>query len=256
MIHVWMIILFLILFMLVHIAKMTRLYLVLLEQKISFGRFVVVYLKTTCVNLIVPFKLGEIYRVYALAKETKKFPVGFLSVLVDRFFDTVSLLLILIPVFLLHLSEPEFVPVVLAVILIFLAMFYMIFPSTNAYLNALIIKYKTSRRSMAALSTLDRAEDLYEYCKQLIRGRSILMIAFSCMGWILEGLALMVLSKMIGEVFGFGEFSQYIASIFTTGGSRLLHVYTIIGIVVLVILTILVCLIRIIGRKEVKNQVE
>ena len=102
MIHVWMIILFLILFMLVHIAKMTRLYLVLLEQKISFGRFVVVYLKTTCVNLIVPFKLGEIYRVYALAKETKKFPVGFLSVLVDRFFDTVSLLLILIPVFLLQ----------------------------------------------------------------------------------------------------------------------------------------------------------
>ena len=54
----WLIPLLLAGFILVHTAKMLRLYLVLMEHKIGFGRFVLLYLKTTLVNLIIPLKLG------------------------------------------------------------------------------------------------------------------------------------------------------------------------------------------------------
>ena len=47
----WLIPLLLAGFILVHTAKMLRLYLVLMEHKIGFGRFVLLYLKTTLVNL-------------------------------------------------------------------------------------------------------------------------------------------------------------------------------------------------------------
>ena len=45
-------------FIAVHFFKMLRLYLVLMEHRISFGRFILLYLRTTFINLITPFKLG------------------------------------------------------------------------------------------------------------------------------------------------------------------------------------------------------
>ena len=50
-------------FIAVHFFKMLRLYLVLMEHRISFGRFILLYLRTTFINLIIPFKLGELYRI-------------------------------------------------------------------------------------------------------------------------------------------------------------------------------------------------
>ena len=84
-------------FIAVHFFKMLRLYLVLMEHRISFGRFILLYLRTTFINLIIPFKLGELYRVEEIARVTKIWQVGFLSVLVDRFFDTLALLCVLLP---------------------------------------------------------------------------------------------------------------------------------------------------------------
>ena len=74
-------------FIAVHFFKMLRLYLVLMEHRISFGRFILLYLRTTFINLIIPFKLGELYRIEEIARVTKIWQVGFLSVLVDRFCD-------------------------------------------------------------------------------------------------------------------------------------------------------------------------
>lgn len=84
-------------FIAVHFFKMLRLYLVLMEHRISFGRFILLYLRTTFINLIIPFKLGELYRIEEIARVTKIWQVGFLSVLVDRFFDTLALLCVLLP---------------------------------------------------------------------------------------------------------------------------------------------------------------
>ena len=87
-----------ILFVLVHLAKMARLYLVLMEHKISLRRFILLYCKTTFVNLFIPFKIGELYRIYKIKKETKHWQVGVLSVVIDRFFDILALFLILLPI--------------------------------------------------------------------------------------------------------------------------------------------------------------
>ena len=49
---IWWTILIVIGFFAVHLFKMARLYLVLMEHKISFGRFVLLYIRTTFINLI------------------------------------------------------------------------------------------------------------------------------------------------------------------------------------------------------------
>ncbi|MBR1691906.1 MAG: flippase-like domain-containing protein, partial [Lachnospiraceae bacterium] len=94
----WLISAVIVLFVLVHLTKMLRLYLVLMEHKIDSKRFVLLYLGTTFVNLIVPYKLGELYRIYKIKKETRHWQVGILSVVIDRFFDILALFFVLLAI--------------------------------------------------------------------------------------------------------------------------------------------------------------
>ena len=87
-------------FAVIHVLKLFRMYLVLMEQKTGFGRFVFAYCRTTLANLIIPFKIGEIYRIIVYSKITGSAGIGAAGVIVDRFFDTMALVLILLP---LHL---------------------------------------------------------------------------------------------------------------------------------------------------------
>ena len=81
-------------FLVIHFIKLMRMYLVLLDQKIEFKKFIFGYLRTTAVNLIIPFKLGEIYRVAVFSKLSGKVRIGLTSVIADRFFDTFALIII------------------------------------------------------------------------------------------------------------------------------------------------------------------
>lgn len=214
-------ILFLAGFAAIHVVKALRLYLVLMEQQISFGRFMYLYLETTWVNMVIPFKLGEIYRVFRLSKETKKLAVGVLSVATDRFFDTASLIVMLFLLKILGNADfPEVLVVLLAVILA-MAFVYLTFSGSYAYLNRYIIMHKESKRSMAVLSALERCREWYEYLTKLVRGRSALMILFSVIGWTVEGLTLMAFAQLCGSYYGLDIFAEYISSIFISSQSWL-----------------------------------
>lgn len=128
----WWIPLFLAGFILVHLAKMLRLYLVLMEHKISFGRFVLLYLKTTLVNFMIPFKLGELYRIFAINRETGHWQVGVLSVLVDRFFDMMTLCVILVPLDLFLYGKMSIISIAFIVVMVLIVVCYIsVLPPTG-----------------------------------------------------------------------------------------------------------------------------
>ena len=225
----WLIPLFLAGFTLVHLSKMMRLYLILLESKIEFKRFVLTYLKTTLTNLIIPFKLGEIFRIYCFSRETKVFQIGLFGVLVDRFFDTVTLLVILIPFELFVTGKLTLVTGILTAFAILAVFLFIVFPGIYGYLNKYIIINKTSKRSMTALRGLEIAKTWYQHVRDLVRGRYALIVLLSCAAWIVEIGVLWCLAQMRGMLFTATAFSDYIATIFMSGRSRLLVEYTMIG---------------------------
>ncbi len=245
--YFWMVPLFLAGFTVVHLAKMMRLYLILMEQKIEFRRFVLTYLKTTFVNLVIPFKLGEIYRIFCFSRETKVFQIGLFSVMVDRFFDTIALLVLLIPFEVFITGEVTWVTGVLAVAAILAVFIFIVFPGIYTYLNRYIIMNKTSVRSMTVLRGLEVAKTWYDYVKNLISGRYALIILLSCAAWIAETGVLWCLSSMRHTAFGASAFSEYIAAIFMSGTSQVLTVYTWISATMIGVLTAagyIICLIR------------
>lgn len=234
----WLIPLFLAGFILVHLFKMLRLYLVLMEHRISFGRFVLLYLKTTLVNLIIPFKLGELYRIFCISRETKHWQVGVLSVLVDRFFDTLALCVILLPTDLLIFGRLSFITVLFLAIMVLIVICYLSILPTYKYLNRYIIKRKSSVRAMAALKGLDVVKVWYDFTQDLISGRFALILLFSFAGWAFEIGTIKVLASFLKLPFSAGDFAAYIQAIFGVGGSELLRPYTLYSIGIMFVFTV------------------
>lgn len=226
-------------FIAVHFFKMLRLYLVLMEHKISFGRFILLYLRTTFINLIIPFKLGELYRIEEIARVTKIWQVGFLSVLVDRFFDTLALLCVLLPLDLILRGGISVITLVFLVVLVLITLVYLAIPASYTYLNRYLIMRKTSGRALMALRGLDIVKSWYDFTHELITGRSALIVAASFLGWGAEIITLRALSIWMHISFGLGDFASYIEAVLLKGKSSLLEAYTRMGAIALLILTIL-----------------
>lgn len=241
----WLIPLFLVGLIAVHLFKMMRLYLVLMEHKIGFGKFVLLYLKTTLVNFIIPFKLGEVYRIFAIGKATRHWQVGVLSILVDRFFDTLALCAILLPLDIFVFGKASVITwVFLALMAVVVACYASVLP-TYRYLNRYLIKEKSSTRAMAALKGLDVVKIWYDFTQNLISGRFALILLSSFAGWFCEIGVLHMLAKLLPmytnistEPFGIADFNSYIQAIFGMGESMILRPYTICSIVLIFAFTV------------------
>lgn len=226
-------------FCLVHFIKLMRLYLILVDRQIPFERFLLAYMRTTLLNLVVPFKLGEIYRVIVFSRLSKGAKTGFFSVLIDRFFDTFALVLILLPYQLLSGGKVTIPVMLLGAFLIGIVMLFIIFPSTFAFLNRYIIMAKTSKRSMMTLKALEVTNDWYEYAKKLVTGRYGIMILLSLGAWMVEMLVFAGFAGMIGENFGAASFAAYIDSILSLSTNSLNRTYTLISVIIVAVLTVL-----------------
>jgi len=237
-------------FALVHTIKMMRLYLVVMEQQIPFKRFVPAYLRTTLVNLIIPYKIGEIYRVGVFSRITGSLNIGFFSVLIDRFFDTLALILILLPYQMISGSGVSATVLLLTAFLLVVIFAYIMFPSSYRYLNRYIIVNKSSKRSMSALRGLEKVNDWYKYVKGLVSGRYGLMLLFSLAAWLFEIFVLYGIAGLFNMKFGVSEFGKYISSILSSSSSKLNGIYTIYSIVVILIACIIFTAVYLAGRNK------
>ncbi|WP_099466986.1 lysylphosphatidylglycerol synthase domain-containing protein [Konateibacter massiliensis] len=242
--------LFLVGFFFVHLAKMMRFYLILMEQKINFFRFIKVYMKITLVNLALPFKMGEIFRIYCYSKETKDGKIGILSVVIDRLFDTTALLVILIPYDFLVDKQISPVTLILSLFAAVIVFLYRIFLPTYYYLNRYFIMNTNSKQAVRCLYILESGKTWYDYIRRLLKGRSSLIFIFSCVGWIAEFGVLMCMQTIFQKVFGISGFVEYINSIFGLGDTWLLNSYTTVSCIILAVITVSVYGISYLNRRE------
>lgn len=247
---IFTLLLFLIGFTIVHLFKLMRMYLVVLEKNIPFKRFVLAYLRTTLVNLIIPFKLGEIYRVMVFSKLTDSFNVGLFSVLTDRFFDTLALIMILLPYQILLKGSISISTIMLTLFLVLLIFAYWMFPSSYRYLNRYIIMNRSSKRSMAALRGLEIINEWYVYVRNLVKGRYGLLTLFSFGAWIVEFLVLMGIGSHLGSGFTVADFGDYISSILSSGSTRLSRTYTILSIIIIAVVWLVLAIVNLLSKDK------
>ena len=224
---VWSIIIVIIIFCLIHIIKLIRFYFILLEEKLELKRFVRIYIKTTFVNIVLPFKIGEVFRFYCYSNETNNYKIGFTRV--ERFLDTCALLLLILP-FTIFVDKSILSVIYVFVIFVILGfiIYNMFYPMYN-YINTFLILNTTSRKSLKILKVLEDANEWYIYMKKLIKGRFKLVFLLSLLAWIMEYLFVYILSTILGVKFLLETFNIYIISAFLGREDNLLQMYKLIG---------------------------
>ena len=226
-------------FLVLHMAKLLRFYLVLMEQRIEFKRFVRVYIKTTFVNFLLPFKSGELFRIYCFAHETQNVRMGFISVILDRIFDTCVLLLFLLPYDFLVAGSVSPVTILLGFIVVLVLSGGAFLYFSYSYLNRFLLIHGSSRRTIWLLQMLENFKMCYDYMAALLKGRFFLILVFSCVGWVFEFLFLKIMAGAFGISFKTAQFAEYISGIFSSDTGILKNDYVLISAVVLLVAMIL-----------------
>lgn len=212
----------------IYVIKATRMYLIMLEKRLTFKRFIKVYVMTSLVNLAFPFKLGEIFRVYSYGNQMENYKQGFLCVIVDRYFDAVPLFILLFGFTMATSGTLLSVVVVLFLFLILITVAYYIFPSTYQYMNQFIIIGTNSSKGIWALTMLDKANGWYQYVTELVKGRGIILLVLSIITWLMEYAILILLAKGLQDTFKMEDFVNYMNSVFI--GIKNLYVMLYVGI--------------------------
>lgn len=227
------------LLLVVHGFKFLRMYFILLEEKLPLWRAIKLYVKTTFVSTLLPFKGGELFKMYAYGVEINKFSKGIIAVLIEKFFDAIVLCLILFPCILLSGGSNYTLPLLLLVFLIVTASVYWAYDGTYKYLNRFLVANAKSRRGIRYLSLLEYIKGFFGTAKEMLRGRQMVIMLLSLLSWIAECGMVLTIGWFMGEKVGFEGITAYISDGFFGVSNiffnRYLYIFMAVFVVILVI---------------------
>ena len=221
----------------VYCIKAVRLYLIVMENRMGYKRFFKLYIKTTLVNITLPFKIGELFKCYCYGNELNNYKLGVLCVLVDRYFDSIPLVLLLLGLILISNSAIVNVTVLIMLFILLLTIIFIIFPSTYAYLNKFCIVSVESQNGIKLLRILDNLNIWYNYIRGLIKGRGTILLILSTIAWLLEYAIIFCLSLCVGQQFLIDDFIVYMNSVFSGKENLYMNLYVAISAVIFVVLS-------------------
>lgn len=216
-----------------YVFKGIRLYIIMLEYRISIITFTKIYLKTTLVNIVLPFKLGEVFRIYCYGTELSNYKLSIFLVLIDRYFDTIPLLFLLMIFTVVGKVKVTILLVLLICFLLVITFVYLIFPSSYSYLNRYLIMNTHTQQSIQILSSMKKFKGWYFNIQSLIKKRTLLILLISVFTWLLEYGALIILAISIQEIFIGNDFIEYINAVFYGYHTKYTNLYTSLGAILL-----------------------
>lgn len=238
----------------VHLIKSLRLYLALYGLDIEFGTYLKLYCKVTPVSVILPFKIGEMFRMYCYGRQLKSKIRGVVIILLDRFMDTLALVIMMLGV---EIISGKKIPIFVYLLILFLAMMvtlYIMFPGGYVFWKKYLLSSKATEKSISALSIFEVINMIYKELSDVASGRGIILFLLSVFAWGVE----------LGSVIiGFGHvngseleevISRYLFSALGIGKSTELERFVIISVLLLVVAYIGLKITDVINVKKVCHE--
>lgn len=245
--------LFILLFLAIHTFRFVRIYLIVLEEKIPLLNFLNLYVKTTFVSLLFPFKSGELYKMIAIGEEISNMTMGILSVFIDRIFDMYILVGIMVPYELIKFKDLSTLSTVLLVLMIAITLLFLSFPSFYRYTNKFFMLNSSSKKSIVVLELCEKMNYYYSTIKKLIHGRWGMLSTLSIFIWIAELLEINVVAIMLDKNVGIGYFIDYLNSAFSMQSNEILNTYIVLGATFMIAIVLLVYALVNIGSRRVQR---
>lgn len=185
-----------------HLMRSLRLMTLLLETERSFFRIFRLHMATAWVGLLLPFKLGDAYRMIELSHNQHRAVTGPFVVVLERFFDGGVLLgLAAMTLFLTPgiLPEIELLIVMLLAVVAVGVLSYWMLPGFIDYVRSLVIRRSHSQRGYNILQWLQHLDRLITESHKLIHGRILALLVLSLGIWGVEWGCVALLRRYIAD---------------------------------------------------------
>lgn len=214
--------------------KFLRLYFILLEEKMTIPDALRLYVKTTFVNILVPFKAGEIFKMYCIGYKTNDYRKGISAVLIEKFFDAIMVLSSFIICLMLGGSlELNILIIVLAIFLLLFILFYFFFEPTYTYMNRFFMSKSSGKKSLNSLRALEHVNSFHKSLKGLLQGRQLVVFVLTFLSWAMEFIFVSLIQNGLRVEMDFSGFASYISGAFIGGQESVIQYYVYICVLIL-----------------------
>lgn len=220
----------------VNVIKAVRFgFLIVGNTAVSKDEFLKQYFKTVPVSVVLPYKLGELFRVYCFGFKMNSLLLGLVYVVIDRFFDTVALLLILVG--LSGVAGQQFSEIAFILTLFIAAIILMFFtvPVICMYWKNYFLRIKATKRTIVALKAVSFIESTCLKVKSVVRGKGIIALFLSLLAWFIELAGTWLMNSLLGNSVGANYFQNYLMSALGNNNSDDLNAFVVATVIVLFI---------------------
>ncbi|MGY8523764.1 lysylphosphatidylglycerol synthase domain-containing protein [Paracidovorax citrulli] len=172
-----------------HMLRALRLAIIAGGHEISLRRLTSVHFATAGVSLLLPFKLGEVYRIFELSQVAGGLRRAVQTVWMERAFDVAALVVMMLVVAVAPMGAAAvFAPLsaAAALFIVLTVITFVVLPGNLRTLSLFVIRRYRSERAVTALRALDGALRFVESGRQLLRNKQGVVGAVSAFIWALE----------------------------------------------------------------------
>lgn len=227
-------------FIVIHLFKFFRLYVIALEENMKTVDLFKKYIISLFVNICIPYKVGEVCRMYLIGNKNKHYVNGIIIVLMDKFFDAIVLSIMLVTISIINKAEIQSITILIILFLLLCFIVFVTFESTYNYLNTFFITKKENKKSIYALKMLEKINDIYLSSKKTIRGRFPLLFLLTLISWGLEYLFVQLTAKFYNIEMNSLAILNYLNDAFFGGDNNILSIYISTGIISIVGILIII----------------
>lgn len=184
--NVWLWLLLIFAVFIVHAIKAFRLYLIFFGTDISFKSYLKLYCNVTPASMVLPFKSGEFFRMYRYGCELGNIPKGMIIVLLDRFMDTMALIVAIATVYIFNQGPLSIMSYFLIIFLLLMLLIYFVYPGLYKYWKKILLRTIATPNKLKALNLLEKLQFIYKEIEILIKGKGIILFFLSLVAWSVE----------------------------------------------------------------------
>lgn len=235
----------------VHIIKAGRLYLVLYGSDITFKEYSKAYCKVTPVSMIIPYKLGEFFRMYCFGKTLGNMIRGIVIIILDRFMDTIALVTMILVMRIFYGGYITSLAYILMIFLVVVLILYFAFPGVYKFWKRYMLRAKATERKLSILKMLNTLNHMYEEIQGVSKGRGIILYFMSLIAWGVEIGSIVLQVGIFSNTDVSSDVAVYLSSAMGVNSSNELKLFVFVSVIAMLIIYFIVKLMDLLSGKKV-----
>ena len=222
----WQLILLFFVAFVVNILKAFRLsFLLIGETTLRWEQQMILYSRTVPVAILIPYKLGEFYRLYYYSYATKSYKRGITLIMIERFYDAVALSTILFSMRTILLIDMPFIIYILIGFVLCVLIIYLNLPNICVYWKKYLLCMKANRKNCLLLECISKIENYYVKLSKVLKGKGLILFILSFAAWVIELLCMSELSNVFLKYNDQFSVGNYVMSALGVGRSQAMYLY-------------------------------